>query len=59
MSTVLPSSAFCTNIPLFLRIFNVSNSSLGKFFSRILPVSLKNDEKAESPRPLTKVLSGD
>ena len=57
MSTVLPLSSFCINISLFLSgIFNASNSTLCKFFSRILPVSLKNDEKAESPRPLTKVL---
>ena len=48
MTTVLPLSAFCTIISLFLRrIFNASNFSLGKFFSRVLPVSLY-DEKAES-----------
>ena len=48
MTTVLPLSAFCTIISLFLRtIFNTSNSALGKFFSNVLPVSLY-DEKAES-----------
>ena len=41
ITTVLPLSAFCTITSLFLRkIFNASNSSLGKFFSGVLPVSL-------------------
>ena len=48
MTTVLPLSAFCTIISLFLRrIFNALNFSLGKFFSRVLPVSLY-DETAQS-----------
>ena len=44
MTTVLPLSAFCT---IIRRIFNASNSAFGKFFSKVLPVSL-HDEKAES-----------
>ena len=58
MTTALPLSAFCTIISLFLRrIFNASNSTLGKFFSNVLPVAFY-DEKAESlSLPLINYLS--
>ena len=47
MIIVFPLSPICTVISLFLRsIFSASNSFLGKFFSRVLPVSFY-DEKAE------------
>ena len=48
MTTVLPLFSFCTIISVWLRkIFNAPNFSLGKFFSRVLPVSLYQG-KAES-----------
>ena len=64
MKTVLPLSAFCTIASMFLRrLFYASNSSLGKFSSRVLPailydekaesLSLVYDEKAESQRTPT------
>ena len=47
-ATVLAFPAFCTIVSLFLRkIFNASNFSLGKFFPRVLLLSLY-DDKAKS-----------
>ena len=45
MTTVLPLSAFCTMISLFLRrIFNASNSALGKFFYGLVRIFNSSDD---------------
>ena len=49
ITTVLPLSAFCTIISLFLRrIFNASNSTMGKFLSIVLPVSYDKNKESQS-----------